>query len=365
MRAPKASYFDGKTTQRHDVTLDFTEQALVLEEDGVQIAQWPYADIRQEDADDEVMRLTSIGAPELARIEITDKGSIAEIEDRCTALLSRHRNDRRQRRHIVLWAMAAALSLVAITLWLMPYLAAELAPLVPRPIERRIGDAVYRQALNIFGVEGTCEGGGKNGAPLRALETLADKLRGANGLDTGDLTLVVIKSKVPNAFALPGKRIVILDGILQASETPDEIAGVLAHEMGHIAHHDGMRTLIESGGMGFVLGTVLGDFAGATAIFFAGKALVQASFSREVEAAADTYAIETMRVLGRSPVPLGNLLVRLSASSSAGGSQPSLLDSHPATPDRLAAMKLSRVLNTGLPILSEIEFKALKLICID
>jgi predicted Zn-dependent protease len=200
---------------------------------------------------------------------------------------------------------------------------------------------------------------------VRALETLADKLRGANGLDTGDLTLVVIKSKVPNAFALPGKRIVILDGILQASETPDEIAGVLAHEMGHIAHHDGMRTLIESGGMGFVLGTVLGDFAGATAIFFAGKALVQASFSREVEAAADTYAIETMRVLGRSPVPLGNLLVRLSASSSAGGSQPSLLDSHPATPDRLAAMKLSRVLNTGLPILSEIEFKALKLICID
>jgi hypothetical protein len=63
MRAPKASYFDGKTTQRHDVTLDFTEQALVLEEDGVQIAQWPYADIRQEDADDEVMRLTSTGAP--------------------------------------------------------------------------------------------------------------------------------------------------------------------------------------------------------------------------------------------------------------------------------------------------------------
>jgi predicted Zn-dependent protease len=89
---------------------------------------------------------------------------------------------------------------------------------------------------------------------------------------------------------------------------------------------------------------------------------VQASFSREVEAAADNYAIETMRVLGRSPVPLGNLLVRLTASAS-GGSQPSLLDSHPATPDRLAAMKSSRVLTTGLPILNELEFKALKDIC--
>jgi predicted Zn-dependent protease len=261
--------------------------------------------------------------------------------------------------------MAAALSLIVITVWGMPYLAAELAPLVPRTIERRIGDAVYRQALNIFGAEDTCGSGGKGGAPLRALGTLAEKLRGANDLDTADLTLVVVNSKVANAFALPGGRIVILNGILQAVEAPDEIAGVLAHEMGHIAHHDAMRTLIESGGMGFVLGTVLGDFAGATAIFFAGKALVQASFSREVEAAADNYAIETMRVLGRSPVPLGNLLVRLSASSSGSVSQPSLLDSHPATPDRLAAMKSSRVLTTGLPILNEVEFKALKHICDD
>ena len=215
----------------------------------------------------------------------------------------------------------------------------------------------------MFSATGTCQSGGPSGAPAQALETLAEKLREANGLDYEGLKLDVIKSKVPNAFALPGGRIIVLDGILQASESSDEIAGVLAHEMGHIAHHDGMRTLIESGGMGFVLGTVLGDFAGATAIFFAGKALVQASFSREVEAAADAYAIETMRALGRSPVPLGVLLARLSKSVSGDKSLPSLLDSHPATPDRLAAMKASGVVTTGLPILSETQFKALKRIC--
>jgi Zn-dependent protease with chaperone function len=176
---------------------------------------------------------------------------------------------------------------------------------------------------------------------------------------------MVIKSDVPNAFALPGGRIIILDGILQAAETPDEIAGVLVHEMGHIAHHDAMGTLIESGGKGFVLGTVLGDLAGTstTPIFFAGKALLQASYSGEAEAAADAYEIETMRVLGRSPVALGDLLTRLTASK--GGAQPNLLDSHPPTPERLATLRSARVLTTGLPILNEFEFKALKHICDD
>jgi Zn-dependent protease with chaperone function len=359
----QASYFDGKTTHRHEVRLNFTPSSLALEEDGREIARWSYADVRQEDADDDVMRLTSTTAPELARLDIADKALIAEIERCCPALLARDGSDRRQRRHIVLWAMAAALSLVLVTLWMMPYLAAELAPLVPRPLERRIGDAVYSQALTLFGANGTCESGGPSGAPAQALEALAEKLRGANGLDIDGLKLVVIRSRVPNAFALPGGRIIILDGILQAAQSSDEIAGVLAHEMGHIAHHDGMRTLIESGGMGFVLGTVLGDFAGATAIFFASKTLVQASFSREVEAAADAYAIETMRVLGRSPVALGALLTRLSTSTSGTKSLPSLLDSHPATPDRLAVMKASSIVTTGPEILDEAQFKALKRIC--
>ena len=365
MRAPDGIYFDGKTTASREVSVDFAEEALVLEEEGKEVARWAYADIRKGDAgpDDEGMRITSVRAPESMGVEVTDKYLIAEIEERCTQLLAGNRRRRYGRLHVMLWAMAAVLSLVLIALWLMPYAAAALAPVVPRSIEQRIGDAVYRQALTIFGAETTCESGGKDAAPARSLETLADKLRGANGLDAGDLTLLVIKSDVPNAFALPGGRIIILDGILQAAETPDEIAGVLAHEMGHIAHHDARRTLIESGGMGFVLGTVLGDLAGMTPIFFAGNALLQASYSGEAEAAADNYEIETMRVLGRSPVALGNLLTRLTASK--GDAQPNLLNSHPATPERLATLRSARVLPTGLPILNEFEFKALKHICDD
>jgi Zn-dependent protease with chaperone function len=358
----KANYFDGRTTQRHLVSLDFTTTALSLTQEGQELARWAYADIRRVDADDDVIRIVSTSAPELSRLEASDKALIAEIERRCPALLARQMGERRSTRRIVFWSMAAALSLTFVTLWLMPYMAAEIAPLVPRPLERRIGDAVYRQALALFRAQGTCGAEGPSGEPLQALESLASKLRDANGLEGDRLRLVVINSRVPNAFALPGGRIIILSGMLQASQTPDEIAGVLAHEMGHIAHHDGMKMLIESGGMGFVLGTVLGDFAGATALLFASKMLVQASFSRDAESAADAYAIATMHALGRSPVPLGNLLMRLTKNTS-GGSAPTLLDSHPASPDRLASMQAAGVATTGAPILTEQQFTALKRIC--
>jgi Zn-dependent protease with chaperone function len=356
------SYFDGRTTSRHPVSLEFTTTGLALTQNGQDLARWAYADIRREDADDGVMRIASTSAPELARVEVSDKALIAEIERRCPALLARDGIERRSTRRIVFWSMAAALSLMFITMWLMPHIAAEIAPLIPRSLEKRIGDAVYKQALALLDAQGTCDTGGSSGAPMQALEVLATKLRNANGLDADGLKLGVINSRTPNAFALPGGRIIILNGILQASQTADEIAGALAHEMGHLAHHDGMKTLVESGGMGFVLGTVLGDFAGATALLFASKTIVQASFSRDVESAADSYAVDTMRTLGRSPVPLGDLLTRLTGSPS-GGSLPSLLDSHPATPDRLAAMRAASIVTTGAPILTDDQFAALKRRC--
>src|SRR5258707_197819 len=44
----------------------------------------------------------------------------------------------------------------------------------------------------------------------------------------------VLRSTVPNAFALPGGRVYVLSGLLATSQNPDELAGVLAHELGHV-----------------------------------------------------------------------------------------------------------------------------------
>ena len=57
----------------------------------------------------------------------------------------------------------------------------------------------------------------------------------------------VLRSGMQNAFALPGGRIYVLSGLVTKAETPDELGGILAHELGHVSHRDGLRRLIRDG----------------------------------------------------------------------------------------------------------------------
>ena len=119
---------------------------------------------------------------------------------------------------------------------------------------------------------------------------------------------MVLASSIPNALALPGGKIYLLNGLLQKAEGPDEIAGVIAHEMGHVAHRDQVRVMIQNGGTSFLIGLLFGDVTGSAAAIFAARSLVDASYSRQAESNADAFAIETMHALGRSPAPMGELL---------------------------------------------------------
>jgi predicted Zn-dependent protease len=64
---------------------------------------------------------------------------------------------------------------------------------------------------------------------------------------------VVLRSTIANAFALPGGRVYVLSGLLKISETPDEVADVLSHELGHVADRGGLRRLIRDGGTSFLV----------------------------------------------------------------------------------------------------------------
>jgi Zn-dependent protease with chaperone function len=171
----------------------------------------------------------------------------------------------------------------------------------------------------------------------------------------------VLSSKFPNAFALPGGKIYLLDGLLQKAESVDEVAGVLAHELGHVQHHDNMRRIIQAGGTSFLVGLLFGDVTGGGAMVFVGRELFDASYSREAERAADAFAVEVMRKLGRSPKGLGDLLVRVTGTEA--GKSISLLSSHPLSEDRLALMSKDIGAANGPEILSAAEWEALKNIC--
>ncbi len=345
----EAAYYDGTSSRRRRVTLDLT-QRLDIREDGGIVASWPFADIRRADGV-RALRLACLSAPPLARLEIADPHAAHMVSARCPALDAGRSG--RQTGRIVAWSLAAACSIVLVTVFGIPLLADRLAPLVPMAVEKRIGEAVDRQARALIG--GTvCE----RAQGQQAFETMVEKIRLAGGMSM-PFEARVLSSSIPNAFALPGGKIYLLSGLLDKAKNADEVAGVIAHELGHAQHRDGLRRIIQTGGSSFLFGLLFGDLMGGGAVLFAARSIVDASYSREAETRADDFAIGAMQGLGRSPRPLGELLVRMTG----GGRFSTIIDSHPVSAERLDRMKAAEKAANGAPILSDAQWRALKEIC--
>jgi len=345
-------YFDGTSSRRRAVTLRFAEQLKIRQDDGT-LALWPYDDIRRTDAPTGILRTTCISAPALARLEIRDAVLAADLVARCPRIDESAPGGGVAA--IIGWSLAAAVSIVLVVLFGVPLAADRLAPLVPQAFEKRIGDVADAQIKTVFEAK-VCD----NAAGQAAFAKLMNALRGAAGLDT-PVDAAVLSSPVPNAFALPGGRVYLFSGLLDKADNADEIAGVMAHELGHLKHRDSTRNLIYNGGTSFLIGLLFGDITGSSALIFASRTLITASYSREAEHNADTTSIDSMLALGRSPKPMGELMFRVTGKEGDKGI--SILANHPLTEDRLVRMNGLDRAPSGAPLLTSEEWKALKAIC--
>lgn len=350
---PTAILYDGRSNTKHQVVL-YLSAALNIAEDGRLIASWPLQDVRRQDAGDGVLRLSVISNA-LARLEINDADVQAKFVAACPNLYGEGSTGVVSNRQIVGWSLAAAASIIAIIIYGVPLLASSLAPLVPHSVEKRIGQAVDGQVRTMFGGKDCTKPDG-----VTAFNKLMASLQSKAKLRDPP-NPVVMSSKVPNAFALPGGNVYLLDGLLQKAENPDEVAGVLAHEIGHVAHRDGLKALIQNGGTSFLAGLLFGDVTGAGVVLTLGRTLIDAHYSRDAESAADAFAIQVMGELGRSPKPLGDLLLRITGPEKDDPT--AIFASHPITADRVATFEKANVAVTGPEILSKEEWQALKTIC--
>jgi Zn-dependent protease with chaperone function len=347
-----AIYFDGASNRRRTVAVALLDR-LEFAESGQPAFDWNYADIRRTDSPPGLLRLTCLTAPALARLEIRDAALATELVSRC-ARLDENLPGRRGVAVIVGWSIAAAVSIVAVILFAVPLLAELLTPLVPQAFERRLGDVADRQIRALFGARDCDEASGQ-----AAFDKLVNRLRSAAGMDVS-VEAAVVATPVANAFALPGGKVYLFEGLLAKAQDPDEIAGVLAHEFGHVRHRDATRMLLHNGGTSFLVGLLFGDITGSGALIFASRSLLTSSYSREAEQNADGFAVDLMHQLGRSPKPMGQLLFRVTGKEAEGLS---IVASHPLTQDRLARMTEQDQPPSGPPLLTTAEWKSLKAIC--
>ncbi|MGA2994520.1 M48 family metallopeptidase [Bradyrhizobium sp.] len=346
-------FYDGTSSRRRQVQLALKD-GLEIIESGAMLATWPFADIRRADGVAGILRLSCVTAPSLARLEIRDSALGAVLISRCP-----HLNDnavgRRGVATIVGWSVAATVSIAAVIWFGLPLAADRLAPLVPSALERRIGDAAEGQMGAMFGGK-TCS----SAAGSIAFNKLMKKISTAAGFEA-PVRAAVLNTPVPNAFALPGGKVYLFNGLLVRANDPDEIAGVLAHELGHVSHRDNTRNMIYSGGTSFLIGLLFGDVTGSGALIFASRSLFNASYSREAEQNADNFSIEVMHQLGRPTKPMGDLIFRVTGNQ--GDNTLSILANHPLTEDRLKHLSDENRPASGPSLLSEPEWTALKTIC--
>jgi Zn-dependent protease with chaperone function len=358
-------FFDGVTGTRHDVTVDVAPAALrILSTQGTVLAEWPYTEIERLSAPTDTLRLGRKGSDVLARLETRDSTLMAAIGDHASGIDPGAVSERHERIRVVAWSLAAVVSLVLVGMFGVPLLAARVTPFIPLTIELHLGEAVDAQMRSILdkdhaGPRFECGAAESESAGRAAFEKLVHRLELGADLPI-PVRAIVVRSPQANAMALPGGRIYVFRGLIAKADTPDELAGVIAHEFGHVSHRDGTRAAVESAGLSLLFGMLLGDFSGGSAVVIAAKMVLQSAYSREVEAAADAYGVALISKVGGDPRALGAILARI-----GGATEPAmkiLLD-HPETKARVAAINAMAGAAKGAALLDVAEWAAVKHIC--
>ena len=148
----------------------------------------------------------------------------------------------------------------------------------------------------------------------------------------------LIDRPVVNAFALPGGRIFVFRGLLDRVQKPEELAGVLAHEMAHVTQRHGLRKLIAGGGPYYVLRLFVSDRQGVLSAISAGsQLLVNQYYSRDTEREADTIGWHYLMAANIDPRGLADFF-QLQTEGEAATTIPEMFRSHPATSERIASL---------------------------
>ena len=223
-----------------------------------------------------------------------------------------------------------------------------IAPYVPPSFEQKLGDAMVGDFGGRF-----CNGPGGQAA--------LDKLTRALNRDGVPLKVRVAKMRMVNAVALPGGNIVIFDQLLRDAKSPDEAAGVLGHEIGHVANRDVLQALLRQTGLSVVMGGMSGNVGGYA------NALLAATYSREAEQAADIYSIAAMDRAAISPAATAGFFQRLSVIDKKLGEASvalNYLSTHPLSADREKQFASSAKPGRSYqPALTRDEWEALVDIC--
>lgn len=367
---------DGLTAARHAVMLRLSPDRQAIEITGDTLPaplRWMLADLRALPG--------PVGAPHLvltrhaatddeaprdpARLTVDDPDLVDWLRRSRPALFQTDLHPGTRRR-LVRAALMAVAAIAVLLLVILPGLANMLARLIPLKTEIAFGESVIAQMERAVGAASL--GALRCDAPAgrAALDRMVARL--SDGRDLGyDLKVHVFDHPMINAFAAPGGQVVIMRGLLDQAPDgvlgADAVAGVLAHEFGHVANRDATRNALRVAGTAGILSMVVGDVAGSAVLVAVAQQMLDSSYTRDAETKADVFALDMLAGANIDADGFAAFFDRL-AQEEGRLELPEYFSSHPATDGRAqAARNFAEGQAVTSPVLSEADWTDLKSIC--
>ncbi|TGK53142.1 M48 family metallopeptidase [Leptospira bouyouniensis] len=253
---------------------------------------------------------------------------------------------------------------------------------IPLSMDKSLGDSVQMKMESQFE---KCDSKATDRFFAEALKKIVPK-------DSKHLFQVsVIRSEVPNAFALSNGKIYFFSGLLNEANSQEEVIGVLAHEIAHVEKRHHMRNLVKAGGtslaISLVIGPGLGNMEFLETFTEIGSTILVLKFSRDFETEADKTSIEYLKSQNLSTDGLLSFFKRMetlengetdqeesqsTASASEGDKTVSqitdFLSTHPATKERMKT--LESLIQKGKKgtikkVVSDKTWKEVQTVCLD
>ncbi len=235
-------------------------------------------------------------------------------------------------RHRIVWGVVGGTLLAAMLgLWFGSDLLVELAvDRIPIEWEQKLGESAYRDFL--AQQETIMEG-----PAVAAVKEITHRLTEQVPNTPYRFEITVVKSNVVNAFALPGGYIIVFTGLMKKTENPEEVAGVLAHELNHVLQRHGLERIVKQLGFVAVVSIILGNPQGVGGIMKQlGMELMTMKFDRAQETEADVTGLQLLHRAKINPEGMITFFQRLAEKDEG---RVEWLSTHPMSSGRAEHLK--------------------------
>ncbi|MDV7338970.1 M48 family metallopeptidase [Terasakiella sp. A23] len=344
-----ASFVDGQSARRYDVRLSFSGRLLVISDlQGECLGAWETTHIAPIDRVDPRQPLILSSSKHAgARLQITDESTRSWIYNIIPGLVSR--NTYKKESRLAWWLTAATVASAAGIYFLLPVAAQIALALVSVEWERDMFKGAGVQFAGQLGADKLC-------TYPKSVDILDDMVVRIVGPEKAkQMTVRVVDHKMVNAFATPGQEIILMRGLIEKADSPGEVMGVLAHELGHVDHRHPMQAALRGAGLTFLLAAL----SGGSMMDLAGL-LAETSYSRDHEREADAYALEALKREGVSTQGMVKFFKKLDHENHGLETALQFISTHPMSEDRAAFLDAQK---GGGPALFDQDWADLKNIC--